>query len=133
MAADLDGTDRIIISDEDARGGVTGHNVRYVLGLGLTGIIAAFAAVAIYFGFDRLQANFAAALSHNPVEVIREFAPYAAIVLAGAIVAGLVLGVWNMISGRSDNDTQSFMRFRVVAQFALICVIMAILYVSQMA
>ena len=130
MAARSDDTGHIVISEDDARGGVTGHNVRYVLVYGMTGVIAAFAAVAIYFGFDRLQANFAAALAQNPSDVLSAFAPNAAIVLAGAIGAGLVLGVWNMISGRSDNDTQSFMRFRVAAQFALVCVIMAILYVS---
>ena len=44
--------------------------------------------------------------------------------------AALVLGVWSLMSGHSDNASQSFMRFRVAAQFALICVIMAMLYVS---
>jgi len=33
-----------------ARGGVTGHNVRYVLAFGLAGIIIAFAIVGLYFG-----------------------------------------------------------------------------------
>ncbi|MGQ0457654.1 MAG: HIG1 domain-containing protein [Hyphomicrobium sp.] len=130
MATHYDEAHRIVISDEDARGGATGHNVRYVLGLGLTGVIAAFAALAIYFGFDRLQANVSAALAQNPSEVLRNFAPYASIALAGAIGGGLLLGLWNMISGRSEDGSQSFMRFRVVAQFALICVIMAIFYVS---
>ena len=32
------------------RQGVTGHNVRYVLGFGLAGIIAAFALVAFFGG-----------------------------------------------------------------------------------
>lgn len=32
------------------RQGVTGHNVRYVLGFGLAGIIAAFALVALFGG-----------------------------------------------------------------------------------
>jgi hypothetical protein len=32
------------------RGGVTGHNVRYVLAFGLAGIIIAFAIVGLYFG-----------------------------------------------------------------------------------
>ena len=34
------------------RGGVTGHNVRYVLALGLAGVIIAFIVVAIYFGLS---------------------------------------------------------------------------------
>ena len=32
------------------RGGVTGHNVRYVLAFGLAGIIIAFVALGLYFG-----------------------------------------------------------------------------------
>ena len=32
------------------RGGVTGHNVRYVLAFGLAGVIIAFIVIAIYFG-----------------------------------------------------------------------------------
>jgi hypothetical protein len=37
------------ISTVDAREGVTGHNVRYVLGLGLAGAILALIAVGVYF------------------------------------------------------------------------------------
>jgi hypothetical protein len=32
------------------RGGVTGHNVRYVLAFGLAGVITAFILIAMYFG-----------------------------------------------------------------------------------
>jgi hypothetical protein len=32
------------------RGGVTGHNVRYVLAFGLAGVIIAFIVIAIFFG-----------------------------------------------------------------------------------
>lgn len=130
MATHYDDTKHIVISDADAKGGEEGHNVRYVLAYGMTGVIAAFAAIALYFGFDRVQSNVAAALSRNPSEALQAFAPYAGIVLAGAIGTGLLLGIWNMVSGRSEDGSQMFMRFRVVAQFALICVIMAILYVS---
>jgi hypothetical protein len=50
MSASHDGNHRTVISTEEAREGVTGHNVRYVLGFGLIGIIVAFAVVyAIYF------------------------------------------------------------------------------------
>ena len=133
MAAHDDDSHQIVISDDDARGGVTGHNVRYVLAYGMTGVIAAFAVIAIYAGYDRLHGKLSAVLSQNPLEVLRNFAPYASITLIGAIGAGLLLGIWNMIAGRDDDASQSFMRFRVVAQFALICVIMAMLYVAQMA
>jgi hypothetical protein len=35
---------------DKARGAVTGHNVRYVLGFGLAGIVLAFIIVALSFG-----------------------------------------------------------------------------------
>jgi len=35
----------IVISTTQARQGVTGHNVRYVLGAGLVGVVCAFAVV----------------------------------------------------------------------------------------
>jgi hypothetical protein len=42
---------RTVVSKTEARQGVTGHNVRYVLGFGLAAIIIAFAAIYfIYFG-----------------------------------------------------------------------------------
>lgn len=42
---------RPVVSKTEARQGVTGHNVRYVLGIGLAAIIVAFVVVyAVYFG-----------------------------------------------------------------------------------
>jgi hypothetical protein len=41
---------RMVLPGDDARQGVTGHNVRYVLGFGLLGAIAALAAVAVIVG-----------------------------------------------------------------------------------
>lgn len=120
----------IVISEDAARGGVTGHHVRYVLVWGLAGIVAAFAAIALYFGYDRMAENVAQALAQSPSDMLRAFAPYAMIVLTGAIAALVLLGVWDMLAGRSENATQTGMRLRVVVQFALICVIMAILYAS---
>ena len=38
----------IIESTTEARGGVTGHNVRYVLAFGLAGVIIAFLIIALY-------------------------------------------------------------------------------------
>jgi hypothetical protein len=40
----------IVKSTDDARAGVTGHGVRYVLGFGLAGVALAFAALSLYFG-----------------------------------------------------------------------------------
>ncbi len=128
--ATYDDAHHITLSGDEARSGVTGHNVRYVLAFGMTGVIAAFAAIASYFGFDALHERASAALAQSPYEILRAFAGYAAMVLVGAIVAGLLLGVWNAISGQSESGSQTFMRARVAAQFALICVIMAMMYIS---
>jgi hypothetical protein len=40
----------IVKSTNDARAGVTGQRVRYVLVFGLAGVILAFAALGVYFG-----------------------------------------------------------------------------------
>lgn len=119
------------LSEDEARTGVTGHNVRYVLAFGLGGVVAAFAAIAIYFGFDGLHARVSAALAQSPSEVLRAFAPYAAIVLIGAVIGGLLLELWTKLSGPSEDGSQMFMRYRVVAQFMLVCAIMAMLYLAM--
>lgn len=38
------------VSKTRARGGVTGHNVRYVLAFGLAGVVIAFVALGLYYG-----------------------------------------------------------------------------------
>ena len=41
---------RIVVSTQQARQGVTGHNVRYVLGIGVAAVIVAFVLLyALYF------------------------------------------------------------------------------------
>jgi hypothetical protein len=44
-------SDRPIVRLTDqARAGVTGHGVRYVLGFGLAGVVLAFVVLGLYFG-----------------------------------------------------------------------------------
>ena len=44
-------TQQPVVSTQQARQGVTGHNVRYVLGFGTAAVILAFIAVyLVYFG-----------------------------------------------------------------------------------
>jgi hypothetical protein len=38
-----------VLPKDEARQGVTGHNVRYVLGIGLAAIIVAFGAIYFYY------------------------------------------------------------------------------------
>jgi hypothetical protein len=42
----------VSISTNKARGGVTGHHVRYVLAFGLAGIVIGFVAIGFYFGVE---------------------------------------------------------------------------------
>jgi hypothetical protein len=130
MAAPTHHPHQIVISEDAARGGVVGHNVRYVLTFGLTGVIAVFAAIALWAGYDDLQARLSSALATNPSELVKAFAPYAAVVLVSAIAMGLLLGLWGLIAGRSLNDTERFFRARVTGQFVLVGLIMTIFYIS---
>jgi hypothetical protein len=41
----------VALPTNKARGGITGHHVRYVLGFGLAGIIGAFVVMGLLFGF----------------------------------------------------------------------------------
>jgi Hypoxia induced protein conserved region len=131
MALPLDHPHQIVISEDQARGGVTGHNVRYVLALGLTGVIAAFAGLAVYAGYDDIQARLSAVMANSPSDMLRACAPYAALGLVAAISAGLLLGIWTLLAGRSEDGSQSFMRARVVGQFVLIGVIMALFWMAR--
>jgi hypothetical protein len=49
MSVSHDSDNRTIVSTQEARAGVTGHNVRYVLGFGLVGIVIAFAVLYILY------------------------------------------------------------------------------------
>jgi hypothetical protein len=130
MAAHIDESDHIVVSVDEARGAVTGHNVRYVLAFGMTGVILAFAAVALYEGYEALSTRMAGVLSQSPSALLQAFAPYTAIVLMGAVGAGLLLGLWSLLAGRSGDESERFMRARVVLQFAAVCVIMGIFYMT---
>jgi hypothetical protein len=130
MGAPTHPTHQIIISEDAARGGVVGHNVRYVLTFGLTGVIAMFAAIALWAGYDELHARLSAALATSPSEVMKALSPYAALVLVGAIGMGLLLGLWGLVAGRSLDDTERFFRARVTGQFIVVCLIMTMFYVS---
>jgi hypothetical protein len=42
----------------------------------------------------------------------------------------ILIGLWNVLSGRSLNTSQLVMRWRVVLQFIALCLVMAALYLS---
>jgi len=43
-----------VLSEVEARGGVTGHHVRHVLAFGLAGSVAASVMIALYFYYAKL-------------------------------------------------------------------------------
>ena len=49
-----------------------------------------------------------------------------------AVLAVLVLGLWNMMRGGSASRSQTLMRWRVGLQFLAIVIIMAGLYLSTL-
>lgn len=120
----------IILSDDEARSGVTGHNVRYVLGFGLAGIVAAFAILNAYFHSDALSAWFSKLVNTDITLVLANLAPAILVIACATIIGAALLGLWREVSGPSENATQFGMRLRVVSQFAAICAIMAGLYLA---
>jgi hypothetical protein len=47
---DVDDSNRKVLNTTEAREGVTGHNVRYVLGFGLVGVVLAFVVAWVLAG-----------------------------------------------------------------------------------
>lgn len=117
----------VVLSGDKARAGVTGHHVRYVLAFGLAGSIIAFLVMGLYFGYGELTQM----LSQRWARVDPTTLVSSTIIIALAVVAiALLLGLWDMVSGRSLNTSQRVMRWRVVLQFIAICLVMAALYLS---
>ena len=48
-----------------------------------------------------------------------------------AVFVVLVFGLWNMMRGGSANTSQKLMRWRVILQFAAVCLIMAAIWFSS--
>ena len=117
----------VVISGNEARGGVTEHRVHYVLAFGLAGGIIAFVAVGLYFGYGKLTQTISQmSLPSDPTTLIS----YAILIALAAVGTVLLHGLWSMVSGGSLNTIQRVMRWRVVLQFIALCLAMAALYLS---
>ena len=117
----------VTLPRDKARGGVTGHHVRYVLVLGLSGSIIAFVLISIYFGYGKLTQMISQMLTQiDPAALVS----YAIMIALAVVATVLLLGLWDMVSGRSVNTSQRVMRWRVVLQFIAICLVMGALYLS---
>lgn len=51
-------------------------------------------------------------------------------IAVAAVLVVLILGLWNMMRGGSSNTSQKLMRWRVMLQFAAVCLIMAAIWYS---
>ena len=117
----------ILITGNEARGGLHEHRAHYVLAFGLAGGILAFVAVGLYFGYDKLTQSISqTSLPSDPTTLV-----FSAILIALAAVGiVLLLRLFNLMLGGSLNTSQRVMRWRVVLQFIALCLLMAALYLS---
>jgi vacuolar-type H+-ATPase subunit I/STV1 len=114
-----------VITGAEARAGLHEHRVHYVLAFGLAGGIVAFLAVGLYFGYDKLRQTISQMSLPSDASTLLSFAILIGLAAVGTV---LLIGLWNRISGRSLNTSQSAMRWRVVLQFIALCLAMAALY-----
>jgi len=114
----------VLLSTDAARGGVTGHHVRYVLAFGLAGAVVAFLVLGAYLGFGSLTLAKLHELSGRQVMI------GVGAVVIGALSAGLLFGLWRSLAGPSEDASQNIMRWRVILQFVVIALVMGALYFS---
>jgi hypothetical protein len=119
----------VILSTDEARAGVTGHHVRYVLAFGLAGSLIAFLVIGLYYGYGAL-AEMLAAMFAAPGSLGQRILFFAIPLALAAVASVLLLGLGNMVWGRSASTSQSLMRWRVVLQFIALCLVMAALFLS---
>jgi hypothetical protein len=118
---------RPVISGDEARAGLHEHRVHYVLAFGLAGGIVAFLVVGLYFGYGKLsKATSQLSLPSDPTTLLS----FAILIALAAVGTVILIGLWNVLSGRSLNTSQLVMRWRVVLQFIALCLVMAALYLS---
>ena len=117
----------VVISRNEARGGVTEHRVHYVLAFGLAGSIIALFAIGLYFGYGKLTQTISQTLIRRDATAL---VSYAIPIALAAVTTVLLLGLWNMMLGGRSNTSQTLMRWRVVLQFIALCLVMTALYLS---
>src|SRR5262245_22741030 len=117
-----------VITGAEARGGLHEHRAHYVLAFGLAGGIVAFLAVSLYFGYDELSQTISQMSLPSDATTLLSLAILIALAAVGTV---LLIGLWNMVLGRSLNTSQRVMHWRVVLQFIALCLAMAALYLSR--
>src|SRR5262249_25182444 len=95
-----------VLSRDEARAGGTGHNVRYVLAFGLAGCVIAFIGIVLYFGHGRLTQTLAGIFA-TPGTLAERLLLYAIPLVLAAVTTVLLLGLWNLVGGRSESISQN--------------------------
>jgi hypothetical protein len=119
----------VVLSTDEARAGVTGHHVRYVLAFGLLGSLIAFLIISLYYGFGALTQSLGAMFAGEGTLAQRLVLVAVPLALL-AVATALSLGLWNMVWGRSAVTSQRLMRWRIALQFIALCLVMTALYLS---
>jgi len=119
----------VVLSTDEARAGVTGHHVRYVLAFGLLGSLIAFLIISLYYGFGALTQSLGAMFAGEGTLAQRLVLVAVPLALL-AVATALSLGLWNMVWGRSAVTSQRLMRWRIALQFIALCLVMTALCLS---
>ena len=85
----------VVLSTDEARAGVTGHHVRYVLAFGLLGSLIAFLIISLYYGFGALTQSLGAMFAGEGTlaqRLVLVAVPLALLAVATALSLGL--GTW---------------------------------------
>ena len=88
----------IVLSTDEARAGVTGHHVRYVLAFGLLGSLIAFLIIGLYYGFGEPMQSLSAMFAGEGTLAQRLVLIAVPLALL-AVATVLALGLWNMVWG----------------------------------
>ena len=119
----------VVLSTDEARAGVTGHHMRYVLAFGLLGSLIAFLIISLYYGFGALTQPLGA-MSAGEGTLAQRLVLVAVPLALLAVATALSLGLWNMVWGRSAVTSQRLMRWRIALQFIALCLVMTALCLS---
>jgi hypothetical protein len=95
----------------------------------LRGSLIAFLAISLYFGYGTLTQTISSIFAVQGT-LAQRLVLYAVPLALAAVATVLLLGLWNMVWGRSASTSQVLMRWRVVLQFIALCLVMVALFLS---
>lgn len=117
----------VVLTENDARAGVTGHHVRHVLAFGLLGSVIAYVGIALYFGHRWVADTISDASGRIEPGLM---ARYATLGMLGLVAAALLIRLWDAVAGGSSRTSQRVMRLRVVLQLVAILLVVGAVFLS---